>query len=599
MGSIFVAFSWSTEASLSEHIETRVIGAMQERSPGVVRRSAATGFLALCTGPDATAIATAATAVVVDGVLSADSQRDLSIRQHLVSGKRAVEQLDGQFALTTVDLVRRRVEIWRDRFGTHPIFWARMQQTLLIASEVKILLAAGVRGNVEPSVLNESLAFRWVLSERHLIAPIRQVPVSHFSLVDSASVRTERYWQIPFEPIDGRILPFPQAIEQTGHALRRSIEALVVGGRRIGVLLSGGIDSSIVASALREVAPMATAFAGELPDSNNEELRRAIAVANHLRMPLRVVKVKRPIKADLFSMVRRLEELPRNPNNFVLQQLYEAASSECDTVLTGDAAEMYFGLADSASVRRYRRKRKIATLIPSAVRKAIAEKLSAHGGERQRRLSRLLLTDTVNFAAGLDAIPYSKGLGEQATSFACYDAAARHLEHYMRQARHFDDALQRYQAETFLVTSLVRHDRLAQPHGVFPISPFLLPPMVEVAARLPRKYRFTSQSKAVLRGLCELWFPRQVSRWPKIGFDVPWRLWMEQELTAALTPEDVDELLPAGFASAARSAVDTEGLWAIATLRVLVAQFELHAAPELSEENALNYTESIFVGKPR
>jgi hypothetical protein len=193
---------------------------------------------------------------------------------------------------------------------------------------------------------------------------------------------------------------------------------------------------------------------------------------------------------------------------------------------------------------------------------------------RSERLARLLLWDATTRAARLDVIGYALPVQRVVPSMMSSEVPGFLPGGIFSQYQDFADALQAYQASTFLVPSLVRHDRLSQPAGLEVESPFLRAPVVDLALRLPRSLRYLDGSKPVLRALCDRYLPPEVSRWPKLGFPVPWQGWVREAFPRGTCPAPrLGPLLPEGFLMVAEAAGDAEALWTAATLEALVEEF--------------------------
>jgi hypothetical protein len=169
----------------------------------------------------------------------------------------------------------------------------------------------------------------------------------------------------------------------------------------------------------------------------------------------------------------------------------------------------------------------------------------------------------------LDAVGYTTEVERTLHPVAAGTAPGFMPVEYFSEYADPSDALQAYQLYTFAAVSLVRHDRLAQPLGLTSESPFLRAPVVELACRLPRALRYGDGSKPVLRALCDLYLPPEVSRWPKLGFPVPWQDWMRRAMPGGVAPtEFLRAVLPAGFLEAARASGDDEAMWTALTLEL-------------------------------
>ncbi len=279
-----------------------VIRAMHERSGGAVTELAVSGATGWHCGRDGMLAVHDGVLLAVDGVPSIITSRSangipprLTPADWCRPGKDLLPSLDGGFALAAYDPASRELVLARDRFGVRPLFWARKGGLIYAASEVKILAAAGIDLRVSAEALQEVLACRWLVRDRSLFDAVRQVPPAS-CLVSGPGLEpsVRRYWQLQFSPEPAGPDALPHYRDQARDAMRSAI--LEIAGERqvIGVLLSGGVDSSVIAGAAREVVGKVVGFAGRLPGDSNQELDRASIVARHLGIECRVVDIQLP-----------------------------------------------------------------------------------------------------------------------------------------------------------------------------------------------------------------------------------------------------------------------------------------------------------------
>jgi asparagine synthase (glutamine-hydrolysing) len=486
-----------------------------------------------------------------------------------------------------IDPSKPELTLVRDPFGSRPLLWAWWQGSVFAASECKVLAALGLPLSISKEALGEVLVYRWITGNQHLLDPLRQVPqASMVKVREGPIVEEQRYWRFPFAPEENGIGAMNRYRDLAGEALQESIAD--VAGRResVGVLLSGGVDSSVIAALTRKTVGRCVGFAARIPDSPNIELDRALLVARHLGIECQVVDVPRPrYGEDLRAMVRRVEEPPRHPNNVVLEALFQRASSEVDLVLHGEGAEMVFGLGDTKTVERFQRKHEVITHLPAPLRSSLAGWLQTTESSLAERLARVLLLDPITYGVLIDRIRYSIPVHRtlrhllEGPSFPGFLP----LDHFEAHAE-YSDALQAFQAHTYLTPTLLRYDRLAGPLGITCESPFLRKPVVGFGCRIPRNLRFTHASRPILRSLCDLHFPRELSSWPKLGFPVPWEVWLKQaRLPVPLPDEKIAGILPHGFQETAVAEGDAEAIWTAATLSVLMEEFGVNGSSAPNE----------------
>lgn len=512
--------------------------------------------------------------LVVDGSMSAYGNNNDALADCLLNGTPFDgELLDGRFAAVVVRSNPFSVQLLRDRFGTRPVYWALKGNVLLAASEVLPLSEAGVGMTVNKDVLASSMHFRWVLNEEHLFSPVSQVPAGHVTTLNAnKTASSRRYWSLRFHPRPLAELDLAAAAKMTQAALVESLQKLSATSDSITILFSGGVDSSIIAAAAREAGLKTNAIIGDFPDSDNVELERALTVATYLDLKYEVVRVRVPSGDDFAQMIDRIEEIPRNPNNVVLAQLYEAASKHGGVVLNGDATGAFWGHAHSGQIRQFRAKRRFLDKLGVGPGWPGVGMLKYSKSGLMRRIARLCSHSAESYGSLLHSIQFSPEIGKLLDNISF---SIPPFEPYSNELE-FDDSLHIRQTRTFVITTMLRHDRLAESYGLKPLTPFTLPELISVAQSLPRELRYTTTDRTVLKEVCDRWLPREVSRWSKRGFEVSWQLWLKEPFKALTYPHPSDSLLPPGFATAAIAANDDEALWNVFSLRRLADHFQLY-----------------------
>jgi asparagine synthase (glutamine-hydrolysing) len=506
-----------------------------------------------------------------------------------------LRSISGEFSLVLLDRFSGRLTLVKDRFGTHPLYYIMMPGGIVVSTECNSLIPFIEKPSINPPAMLEAIRFRWVVGKNHIIEPIKQVMSACVTHLDTNGEEISyRYWNIPFQPENGISKSLDEYSDDLHQAFRDFFKNRNLCDRKVGILLSGGVDSSVVAAVAKEQCPQAIAYVGQIPNDANEETKRAQFVANLLSMPCNVVDIDTSqFESDLRLMVGRLEEPPRNPNNLVLMQLYKKMAEDgIEVVLTGDAAEMLLGLADTLRISMFEKKRKLVRManFPSLI-KLCTTSLECTDYDIAWRIAKVLRQDTLEYALTLDEILYCSAIKKILISEVEnwpmeWQFSMKNL---FDQYEDFEEGLQSYQTYTFLQSSLIRHDRIARPLGLESTTPFLSEELVNVACKLPKVFKHTDRSRPILKNLCDRITHPEVTRWEKLGFPVPWHDWMETIFKFQKeTFEDygnIGHYLPSGFVEQAFNHCDYEALWTIMTLQILQEELNFKLCRKLSQEN--------------
>lgn len=171
-------------------------------------------------------------------------------------GSDALQRFHGMFAFALWERDSGRTHFVRDRLGIKPLYLAERAGRLRFASTIPALLAAGdINTDIDPVALHHYLTFHAVVPAPHtILSGVRKLPPGTVLTVDADGTQhSESYWSLRFGPAAGdEKLDEAAWVERVTAALRRSVERRLVADVPVGVLLSGGLDSSLVVGLLAE-----------------------------------------------------------------------------------------------------------------------------------------------------------------------------------------------------------------------------------------------------------------------------------------------------------------------------------------------------------
>jgi asparagine synthase (glutamine-hydrolysing) len=309
-------------------------------------------------------------------------------------GPRFLERLRGMFAIALWDRPRRRLLLARDRMGEKPLYLAETESGLAFASEVKSLIAGGlVRPSLDPVAAELFMAWGYVPGPLTLFAGVRKLPPA-CSLVytDGEIVEQRQYWN----PWDGAPDDVGRSWEDDGERLlellRTATRARMVSDVPLGVMLSGGLDSSLLTALMAEASdrPVQTfsvgAAANELAEAR--QVARALGTDHH---ELETSALDHPDLLD--DALRHLEEPIADLSCVGLLLLSRLARETVTVALSGQGADEILGgyrkhqVAHAADLLR--------RVPPARAAVALAARVGAPESARARGLRALSSRDPV------------------------------------------------------------------------------------------------------------------------------------------------------------------------------------------------------------
>ncbi|HEX4268811.1 MAG TPA: asparagine synthase (glutamine-hydrolyzing) [Steroidobacteraceae bacterium] len=197
-------------------------------------------------------------------------------------GLAFLSRLNGMFAIALWDSQSQRLLLARDRMGIKPLYYSVHGGSVWFASEVKCILAGGGTARaIDPLGVDQLLTFEYTASPTTLFEDVKKLPPGGWLTVGGGKVHQGRFWSLPTaEP--GPVTDVRELAERVRTTLLTAVRRQLASDVPLGAFLSGGIDSSILVAAMKEVSPAPPlTFSIGFGDPTYSELRYARVVAEH------------------------------------------------------------------------------------------------------------------------------------------------------------------------------------------------------------------------------------------------------------------------------------------------------------------------------
>ena len=292
---------------------------------------------------------------------------DTEVILHLFEehGPDCLTRLNGQFAFAIWDATRRQLFLARDRLGVRPLFYTQVGNTLLFASEIKAILAdQRVTAELDPVVVEQIFRFWAPSGSATVFREIFQLLPGHFLTADRHSLWVKQYWQQDFPPAEhfGTGVSNNDATEELAEELRSLLtDACRIRLRAdvpVGAYLSGGLDSSIIASIVRRrTTNRLVTFSIAFSDQDFDESKCQKQMAAHLGTEHHVLQTTYDQIGEAFPEVIWHTELPVMRTApvpmFLLSKLVRDTGFK--VVLTGEGADEFLAGYDIFKENKIRR----------------------------------------------------------------------------------------------------------------------------------------------------------------------------------------------------------------------------------------------------
>jgi asparagine synthase (glutamine-hydrolysing) len=449
-------------------------------------------------------------------------------------GTDCLNRLNGMFAFAIYDAPQQRLFLARDRAGEKPLFYRLDQGTLYFASELKALLAhPSLPRRIDAEALDCYLALGFVPGDRCILEGYHKLPPAHalsFNLRDG-STQVWRYWQLPELEPNADARDADSLVDELEALLEDAVARQLVADVPVGILLSGGVDSSLVtAMAVRRSDQVRTFSIGFPSHSKFDETPHARLIARHFGTE-HVELMAEPTTADLLpTLARQFDEPMVDSSMFPTWLVCHLVRQYCTVALGGDGGDELFGGYSHYSRLLWMQRR--LRYLPPMVRRSLAqtaEELLPVGLKGR------------NYLQGLD-VDLNRGLPQVASYFdsttrrrlmagqghhplvaeAIQKAAIPNQTDLLQRATRKD--FYNYLAEDILV----KVDRVSMLNSLELRAPLLDYRLIEFAfAKVPPALKTTiNDKKILLKQLTARLLPPEFDRQRKQGFSIPLGEWL-------------------------------------------------------------------------
>jgi asparagine synthase (glutamine-hydrolysing) len=472
---------------------------------------------------------------------------DTEVLVHLYEqhGERFAERLRGMFAIALWDGPRRRLVLARDRFGIKPLYYRDDGGELSFASELRALR----RGEIDLDAVEAFLAFNSIPAPLTIFREARKLQAGHVLVWESGRTRLERFARPAPVPI-GELRDDEEAelVEELRARLRDSVRAHLVSDVPVGVLLSGGVDSALLAALAAEESsePLRT-FSIGFAERSFDELEDARRVASRYGTRHRELVLKPDAALLLPALADAFDEPFADSSALPTYLVSELAASDVKVALSGEGGdELFGGYYTYAADLLAKRFGGVAQLVRPLVERLPTSTAKASFDYKAKRFVRAAHLPPLERHHGWKEIFAPDARAELTGRVSAFDPVDL-LRTRFAETEGADELarLQDVDLGIYLVDDLlVKTDRASMAHSLEARVPYLDTVVTNMALALPTRHKLRGLSKKVLlRKAAAPLLPREIVNGKKRGFSIPAAAWLRGELEPfardTLSPETV------------------------------------------------------------
>jgi len=464
-----------------------------------------------------------------------ESDTEVICALYLEYGKNCVHQLNGMFAFTILDKKENILFGARDRLGQKPFYYYHNEKEFEFASQISSISLGREGLSISKETIQDYLIWSYVPEPQSIFNGIKKLLPGHLFILslDTGSFDQEKYWDLNIE--QNQILEnYTSAKEGLEEILLDAVKIRLFADVPVGVFLSGGIDSSLVAAlATQSTSEKINTFSVKFESKGFDESGFAQKVADHLKTNHHTIVCDYREGLDLIEKLPEFYDEPFSDSSAIPSLLLSKHTKQHVTVaLSGDGGDESF-----LGYHRYDWLSKLEKLysLPYPLIGFGAKLLGLYPHYKAK-----VMADVLKYSKLEDA--YLSTMLPMESNW--FDLSKNHLEFDNKKYLYHSNKplLQRlgdFDTKTYLNWDInTKVDRASMAYSLEVRSPLMDYRVVELANKMPVNYKYKSgNQKRILKDILYKHVPKEYFDRPKAGFEIPFKLWFRNELKELILDE--------------------------------------------------------------
>ena len=477
------------------------------------------------------------------------SDTEILLQGFIEWGEKVLEKLNGFFALAIHDKETDELFLARDRMGIKPLLVYQDADALVFGSEMKSLMAFGIPKVIDADSQFLYHQFNYTPYPETIFKNVQELEPGTWLKIRGSKVQSGTFWSIPKPTATKTNMSYEQAQQKLRELMEKSVQRRMIADVPLGSFLSGGIDSSIIATlAARQTDKLNTFSIGYADEPLFDETHYAEAVAKNIGSNHTVFKLTNDdLYADLHDVLNYIDRPFADSSALPVHILCRHTRKHVTVALSGDGAdELFSGYNKHAAEFRARnlgmKEQIVAALKPLWF--LLPASRNSSSGNTVRQLQKFSEGVSLgakdrywNWASFWSADQVDKLTRDKVDSVQLqYRKLA--LTSELGTTSDLDEVLYTDLHQVLRNDMLTKVDLMSMANSLEVRVPFLDHEIVEFACSLPEEYKITSAiRKRILQETFRADLPEMLFRRPKHGFEVPLLNWFKGELNSLINED--------------------------------------------------------------
>ncbi|GAB4150133.1 MAG: asparagine synthase (glutamine-hydrolyzing) [Bacteroidia bacterium] len=454
-------------------------------------------------------------------------------------GAALPEKLNGMFAFVLYDCETNELFIVRDRLGIKPLYYFCNEKHIAFSSEIRALQASGLfTPQLNLEVLGDFLRYQTVHAPQTILKDVVMLMPGHYLKVHQKGFDTVCWWKPEVKP-ERAAHDYQKVCTDIRSLLRDAVERRLVADVPFGAFLSGGIDSSVVVGLMSEVAASSVStFNIAFDDSEFSEARYARKIAQRFHTSHHEILLK---PEDLLHhLPDALSDMDHpsgdGPNTWMVSNATKQAG--ITMALSGLGGDELFAGYDIFKRAQWLQSKQWLNMMPKSLRHLAGNMIrNVRPGVAGEKMAAVLALEKINFNS---FYPFSREVLNASVIHSLVNKKTDGTDHVAKIVNSIADVPEQHyllsrvslaEIQTYMQNVLLRDtDQMSMAHALEVRVPFLDYTLVEYVLAVKDEFKYPSTPKKLLTDSVKDLLPEEIIHRPKMGFTLPWKSWIKNEL---------------------------------------------------------------------
>lgn len=458
-------------------------------------------------------------------------------------GDLIFNKLNGAFSIAIYNKKKNELILARDKFGSKPLFYYYSDNEFIFSSDLNDIIEYGIKKEINNTALNIYFALTYIPAPYTIYKNVNKVEAGSYLKLEKNNVNKKKYYNFS-EKVKraGLIKDYNTCKKEIKHQLIKSIERRMEVDKEIGLFLSGGIDSSILANVISEVSKKRIHTftvgynVGSFDESKKAEL---VAKYNNTYHHSLLLDYKEAINS-LDNILFNFGEPYADSSVLAAYFVSKLAKEEVEIAFGGDGADELFAGYEKYLIKYYRNK---YNTIPKNIRDKLIEPIinkipqNRHTNNILRKVKKVINADVKNdfiMRFNMMCLGYNNQLRAQLFNEEKYKDISYLIKPIYNELENLDELTRTLYTDMKVGLEgdmIPKIERTSNLNSLIVRAPFLDPEFIEMSFMIPSDFKLKGNNKKyILKETFKDVLPRHIINAPKQGFGVPVGEWLKKEL---------------------------------------------------------------------